>query len=157
MDLFIIAMIIAIISATSSFFMFLIKKADYKRNNAPKYKIHICNISGVIGVVIYVSFLLCISMGTHHNSSVKYTEYPIEKLTFDNVYFNGRDGDSFNDSYVILKEQDDKYENVVVVETEYYTLNWLFKIKTSSNKYYVYLSKEVYQRFQDGNTIYKSE
>ena len=42
---------------------------------------------------------------SHHNSSVKYTEYPIEKLTFSSVYFNGRDGDSFNESYVILEEQ----------------------------------------------------
>lgn len=157
MDLFVIAMIIAVISATVGCFMFLVKKPDYKRNNAPKYKIHICNISCVVGLVIYVSFLLCVSMGTHHDSSVKYTEYPIEKLTFSNVYFNGRNGDSFNESYVILEEQNDKYRNVVVVETEYYTLNWLFKIKTSSSKYHVYLSEEVYQRFQDGDVIYKSQ
>ena len=95
MDLFVIAMIIAAISATIGCFMFFVKKPDYKRSNTSKYKIHICNISCAVGLVIYVSFLLCASMGTHHNSSVKYTEYPIEKLTFSNVYFNGRDGDSF--------------------------------------------------------------
>lgn len=157
MDLFVIAMIIASISAVIGCFMFFVKKPDYKRSNAPKYKIHICNISCAVGLVIYVSFLLCASMGTHHNSLIKYTEYPIEKLTLSNVYFNSRDGDSFNESYVILENPNDKYENVVVVETEYYTLNWLFKIKTSSNKYHVYLSEEVYQRFQDGEIIYKTE
>lgn len=154
MDLFVIAMIIATISAAVGCFMFFVKKPDYKRNNAPKYKIHICNISCAVGLVIYVSFLLCVTIGTHHNSSVKYTEYPIEKLTF-NVYFNGRDGDSFNEPYVILEEQDDRYQNIVVVETEYYTLHWLFRIKTSSSKCHVYLSEEVYQRFQDGDVIYK--
>lgn len=157
MDLFVIAMIIAVISTTIGWFMFFVKKPDYKRNNAPKYKIHICNISCVVGLVIYVSFLLCVSMGTHHNSSVKYTEYSIEKLTFSNVYFNGRDGDSFNESYVILENPSDKYENVVVVETEYFTLNWLFKINTSSSKYHVYLSEDVFNRFQDGDVIYRSE
>lgn len=157
MDLFVIAMIIAILSATVGFFMFLIKKSDYKRNNAPKYKIHICNISGVVGLVIYVSFLLCITIGTHHNSSVEYKEYPIEKLTFNNVYFNGRDGDSFNESYVILENPSNKYENIVVEEKEYYTLNWLFRIKTSSSKYHVYLSEEVFNRFQDGDVIYRSK
>lgn len=155
MNLFVIAMIIVTISAFIGCFMFFVKKPDYKRSNAPKYKIHICNISYVVGLVIYISFVLCANLGTHHNPSVKYTEYPIEKLTFSNVYFNGRDRESFNESYVILEEQDDKYQNVVVVETEYYTLNWLFKIKTSSSKYHVYLSKEIYQRFQDGNVIYK--
>lgn len=157
MDLFGIALLTSIVSATVGFFMFFVKKSEYKRNNAPKYKIHICNISGVVGLVIYVSFLLCITIGTHHNSSVEYKEYPIEKLTFSNVYFNGRDGKSFNESYVVLEEQHNKYENVVVVETEYYTLNWIFKIKTSSSKYHVYLSEEVYQRFQDGEIIYKIE
>lgn len=157
MDLFVIAMIIAVISSVIGCFMFLVKKPDYKRNNAPNYKIHICSISCAVGLVIYVSFLLCASIGTHHNSSVKYTKYPIEKLTFSNVYFNGRNGGSFNESCVILEEQDDRYQNIVVVETEYYTLNWLFKINTSSNKYHVYLSEDVFKRFQDGNVIYRSE
>ena len=156
MDTFVIAMIMSVISVTVGFFMLLIKKLDYKRNNAPKYKIHICNITCVIGLAIYFRFLICVSVGTHRNSSVKYTEYPIEKLTFSSVYFNGRDGDSFNESYVILEEHNDKYENVVVVETEYYTLSWIFNIRTSSDKYHVYLSEEVYQRFQDGETIYKN-
>ena len=78
-------------------------------------------------------------------------------MTFNSVYFNGRGGDRFSESWIILENPDDKYENVIVEETEYFTLNWLFKIKTSTSKYHVYFSEDVYQRFQDGETIYKNE
>ena len=108
-------------------------------------------------MVVYVSFFICSYRGKHYDSIIEYEEYPIEKVTFNSVYFNSRGGDRFSESWIILENPDAKYENVIVVETEYFTLSWLFKIKTSTSKYHVYLSEDVYQRFQDGETIYKNE
>ncbi len=155
MDWYGIAILVAMAAAISGLFMIMIVKPKIKERFNNKWLLHICNISFVLGVAIYISFLICSCNGKHYNSVVEYEEYPIEKVTFNSVYFNGRGGDRFSESWIILENPNDKYENIVVAETEYYTLNWLFRIKTNSNKYHVYLSEEVYQRFQDGETIYK--
>lgn len=155
MDWYGIAILVAIASATFGLFMVTIVKSEIKAKSNNKLLLHICNLSFAIGAVVYISFLICSCEGKHYDSRIEYEEYPIEKVTFNSVYFNGRGGDRFSESWVILENPNDKYENIVVAETEYFTLNWLFKIKTSTNKYYVYLSEEVYQRFQDGETIYK--
>lgn len=155
MDWYGIAVLVAIASATFGLFMVTIVKSKIKAKSNNKLLLHICNLSFAIGVVVYISFLICSCEGKHYDSRIEYEEYPIEKVTFNSVYFNGRGGDRFSESWIILENPNDKYENIVVAETEYFTLNWLFKIKTSTNKYYVYLSEEVYQRFQDGETIYK--
>lgn len=158
MDLFVISFFIAIASAALGVFMIIAVKPKLKEKKSKKCLLHMCNISFVIGMAIYISFLLCISFfGKHHDSIIIYEEYPIEKLTFDKVYFDSRDGKSFNESYVILENPDSIYQNVVVEEKEYFTLHWLFPIKTCSSKYHVYLSEDVFDRFQDGDVIYKSK
>lgn len=157
MDSCLIALLIAIISPTVGVAAILIIKPKIKEKTNNRMKLNICNIAFAVGMIIYISFLICTSKGSHIGSSVTYKEYPIQKLTFSNVYFNDRDGYSFNESWVILESPNDKYQNVVVVETEEYVIQWLFKIRTDSSKYHVYLSEEVYNRFQYGNVIYKSE
>lgn len=155
MDWYGIAIIVAIASFMFGLFMIMIVKPEIKVKSNNKLLIYICNILFVIGVGVYISFLICLCKGKHYDSRIEYEEYPIEKVTFNSVYFNGRGGDRFSESWVVLENPNDKYENIVVTETEYFTLNWLFKIKTSNNKYHVYLSEEVFNRFQDGNIIYK--
>lgn len=60
-----------------------------------------------------------------------------------------------DEASVIIEELNDKYRNVVIVEEEKYTLQWLFKINASSSKYHVYLSEEMYDILQDGDVIYE--
>lgn len=157
MDWYGVAILVAIVAVVFGLFMIMIIKPKVKARYKKKWLVHICNLLFVIGVAVYVSFLICSCHGEHYDSIIEYEEYPIEKVTFNNVYFNGRGGDGFSESWIILENPDDKYKNVIVAETEYFTLNWLFKIKTSTSKYHVYLSEDVYQRFQDGNVIYKSQ
>lgn len=157
MDWYGIAVLVAIAAVIFGTFMIMIVKPKIKEKSKSKLLLHICNILFVIGLGVYISFLICSCKGKHYDSRIEYKEYQIEKVTFSNVYFNGRVGDSFNESYVILENPNDKFKNVVVVETEYFTLNWLFKIKASSSKYHVYLSEDVFDRFQDGSVIYRSE
>lgn len=157
MDWYGIAILVAIVAVMFGLFMIMIVKPKVKAKFKKKWLVYICNLSFVIGVAVYVSFLTCSCCGKRYDSIIEYEEYPIEKVTFNSVYFNGRGGDRFSESWIILENPDDKYENVIVAETEYFTLNWLFKIKTSTSKYHVYFSEDVYQRFQDGETIYKNE
>lgn len=157
MDWYGIAILIAIAAVVFGLFMIMIVKPKIKAKSNNKLLLHICNILFIIGVGVYVSFLICSCKGKHYDSRIEYKEYPIEKVTFSSVYFDDRGGDGFSESWVILETPNNKYENIVVEETEYYMLNWLFKIKTSSSKYHVYLSEEAYQRFQDGDVIYKSQ
>lgn len=157
MDWYGIAFIIAVAAPTLGLCMILFVKPKIKENANKKWQLHICNISFVIGIAIYISFLLCGVIGKHYDSITEYIEYPIEKLTFDKVYFDSRDGKSFSESYVILENPDSAYQNIVVEEKEYFTLHWLFNIRTNSSKYHVYLSEDIFDRFQDGDVIYKSE
>lgn len=157
MDWYGIATLVAIAAVMFGLFMITIVKPKIKAKSKNKLPLHICNIFFVVGVGVYISFLICSCRGKHYDSRIEYKEYQIEKVTFSSVYFNGRGGDSFSESWIILENPSNKHENIVVEEKEYYTLNWLFRIKTSSSKYHVYLSEEVFNRFQDGNTIYRSE
>lgn len=156
MDWYGIAILVAIVAVVFGLFMIMIVKPKIKVKSKNKMLLHICNMFFVIGVVVYISFLICSCKGKHYNSRTEYEEYPIEKVTFSSVYFNGRGGDSFSESWIILENPNNKYENIVVEEKEYFTLNWLFRIKTSSSKYHVYLSEEVFNRFQDGDVIYRN-
>lgn len=123
MDWYGIAILIAIVAVMFGLFMIMIVKPKIKAKSNNKWLLHICNMFFVIGVGVYVSFLICSCKGKHYDSRIEYKEYPIEKVTFNSVYFDGRGGDSFGESWVILETPNDKYKNVVVVETEYYTLN----------------------------------
>lgn len=150
------ALLIALFSPVIGLLFVMMVKPEIKKRTNKKTPLHICNLILVIGILIYVSLLVCLR-GEHIDSSVSYTEYPIQKLTLSNVYFDNRDGYSLNESYVILEDYNNEYENVVVVETEKYMIRWLWfcKIKDEGNKYHVYLSEENYTRLNNGNVIYE--
>lgn len=134
----------------------IVGKPTIKEKTNKKLPLYLCDIACVLGLIIFISFIIC-SRSEHIDSKYTYTEYPIEKMTFDNVYFNNRGGDSLNESYVIVEEPNDKYQNVVVVEKEEYIIQWFYKVKTTTTKYHIYLSEDVYNRLQDGSTIYEGE
>lgn len=157
MDWFSIAFIISIAAPIPGLWMVLIVKPGIKKKTGKNLLPFICNTTLASGIIIYISFIICIIKGKHTDVSVEYEKYPIQKLTFSDVYFNNMECNSFSEEYVILENPSDKYKNIVVAETEHYTIQWLFKIRTSDSKYHVYLSEDVYQRFQDGNTTYECE
>lgn len=147
---------IAIISGVVGAVMFFLVKPEVKRRTNKKFTRHICNLIGIIGLTLYISFLVCLSMGKHQNPTFTYEEAPIEKLTTTHVYFDDN-SQSLNESYVILEEPNGEYSNVVIVETEHYTLKWISKIELSGSKYHVYLTDDIYERLQDGSTIYEAK
>ena len=147
---------IAIISGVVGAAMFFLVKPEVKRRTNKKYPKHICNLIGIIGLALYISFLVCLSIGKHQNPTFTYEEVPIEKLTTTHVYFDDN-SQSLNESYVVLEKPNEEYNNVVVVATEHYILQWISKIELSGNKYHIYLSEDIYNRLQDGSTIYKAE
>lgn len=151
-----VAMIIAIISGVVGAMMFFLVKPEVKRRTNKKYSRHICNVLGIMGLALYISFIICLGAGKHTNPTFTYDEVPIEKLTTTHVYFDDN-SQSLNESYVILEKPNEKYSNVVVVETEHYILQWISKIELSGNKYHVYLSDDIYNRLQDGSTIYEAK
>lgn len=151
-----VAMIIAVFSGVIGVMMFFLVKPEVKRRTNKKYPRHICNILGVIGLALYVSFIICLEEGKYTNPKFTYEEVPIKKLTTTHVYFDDN-SQSLNESYVILEEPNAEYNNVVVVETEHYILQWISKIELSGNKYHVYLTDDIYERLQDGTTIYKAK
>lgn len=153
-----IAILIAVFSPTIGIMAVIVGRPFIKSKTNKKLPLHICNIACVIGLIIYISFLISIANGKHLNSVTTFEEYPIEKVTLSHVYFNDRSGDSFSESYVVLEDPNDKYQNVVIVETEDYEIQWLFcRINTSSSKYHVYLTNDVYKRFKDGSVIYEDK
>ena len=151
-----VAMIIAVFLGVIGAMMFFLVKPEVKRRTNKKYPRYICNVLGVMGLASYVSFIICLGVGKHTNPTFTYEEVPIEKLTTTRVYFDDN-SQSLNESYVILEEPNEEYSNVVIVETEHYTLKWISKIELSSNKYHVYLSDNIYERLQDGSTIYEAK
>lgn len=118
------------------------------------YKLNICRILCVLSICVYVSFLFAPTK--HYNSKFYYEEYSIDKVTLSSVYFNNdskRFGESSN---IILEEPNGEYSNVVIAEYEDYSSYWLLgRIDITVVKYHIYLSKDVYQRYEDGNVIYK--
>lgn len=147
---------IAMISGVVGAVMFFLVKPEVKRRTNKKYPKHICNLIGIVGFALYISFLICLTIGKHQNPTFTYEEVPIEKLTATHVYFDDN-SQSLSESYVILEKPNEEYSNVVVVETERYILQWISKIELSGNKYHVYLSEDIYNRLQDGSTIYESK
>lgn len=122
-----------------------------------KLPLYICIAICAICITIYVSFLVCAITGEHINSNITYTEYPIQKLTTNNIIYFDDMGKRLDESYVILEKPNEAFNNVVVVEKEKYMFQWICKVSTSESKYHVYLSEELYNRLQDGNVIYKME
>ena len=126
----------------------------YKLNIYRKIPLNICRILCVLSICVYVSFLF--TSTKHYNSKFYYEEYSIDKVTLSSVYFNN-DSKRFSEgSNIILEEPNGEYSNVVIVEYEDYSSYWLLgRINTTGVKYHIYLSKDVYQRYKDGNVIYK--
>ena len=131
-------------------------KPMIKEKTNKKLPLYLCDVTCILGIVIFISFLIC-SRGEHINPQYSYTEYQVEKLTFSTVYFNDGNESNLNESYVIIENPDEEYQNVVIYEKEEYIIQWFCKVKMSSIKYHVYLSEDVYNRLKDGNTIYKVE
>lgn len=150
-----VALIIVIISGTVGGCTFMLVRPEVKRRSSKKYPKHICTLIGIIGLAVYISFLMCMG-GEHLNSSSTYEEVPIEKLTTGRIYFADKEC-SLNESYAIIEEPNEKYNNVVLIETESYELQWICRIRTEGSKYHIYLSEDTYRRLQDGNVIYERE
>lgn len=126
----------------------------YKLNIYRKIPLNICRILCVLSICVYVSFLF--TSTKHYNSKFYYEEYSIDKVTLSSVYFNNGSKRFSEGSNIILEEPNGEYSNVVIVEYENYSSYWLLgKINTTSVRYHIYLSDDVYQRYKDGNVIYK--
>lgn len=152
---FIIAIFIQIFSLLIGVMAVIVGKPFIKTKTNKKLPLYICNIACVVGLIVFISLLFSMTKGEHLNSATTFTEYPIEKVTFNHVYFNDR-SDSFNDSYVILEESKNEYQNVVIVENKDYEVQWLFcKIKYSVENHHVYLANDIYERLKNGAVIYE--
>lgn len=155
MDLITLAIILAVISATGGILSVLMPYVFHcKKNNIYE---SIKWIIFSIGMFIYISFLFIMhpSYPFKSDSVTTYTEYPIEYLTTNYVYFNDNDGRDLDKGYVIIEEPTTEHNNVVIVETLDYEVQWLWKLPLTAKKYHVYLSEENYQRLQNKGVIYK--
>lgn len=149
-----LAFLIILFSPTIGIMLVIVGKPAIKEKTNKKLPLYLCDIVCAFGIVLFISYIIC-SKGEHINAKYTYTEYPIEKLTFSNVYFNDRGGDNLNESYVIIEKPNEKYQNVVIVEREEYIMQWFCKVKTSTTRFHVYLTEEVYYRLKNGYTIYE--
>ena len=145
-----VAMILAIFIPAIGIIML----AAYKLNIYRKIPLNICRILCVLSICVYVSFLF--APIKHYNSKFYYEEYSIDKVTLSGVYFNNYSKRFDESSNIILEEPNGEYSNVVIAEYEDYSSYWLLgRIDITGVKYHIYLSKDVYQRYEDGNVIYK--
>jgi hypothetical protein len=149
-----LAIVLAIIAPTVGIGMFAWSKIFDCLNKG--YKKNIRDISLIVGLTIYISFLIVLSCGSKINPQATYKEYPIQYLTTDKVYFNNNNGYSLDDTVIIIGEQKTDYENIVVVETLNYEKQWIWKIPIEEKRYQVYLSIENYNKLQN-KTIYKNK
>lgn len=115
----------------------------------------LCILMFVLGVVGFTSICISARSAEKIEKKTTYEEYGIQKATTTQVYFNDFYKMSYKD--VTVKKPVEKYNNLVVVKTEYFKTRWLwFKFKYSVDKYYVYFSDSVYQEYlKDRNVIYE--
>lgn len=150
-----ISIIIAGISGIIGFILLALLIPELMYGTINKCKKNICILISIIGIAIFISFLICV-YGNRPVYSSEYKEVPIEKLTIDRVYFEDEEY-SLNEPYIIIEEPDHKYNNVVIIEKNHYTVQWIYKFEETGRKYYVYLSEEVYKRLQDGRVLYENK
>lgn len=123
-----------------------------------KKSIIICCSLCIVGAILFLSLIFSFLNGKHYDSKVETTTYAIEKLTLDYVYFNGDDfGDRLDADYISIEKPDNIHNNVVVIEKEYYSVQWLVKIPFTFTTYKVYMSEDVYKKFNCGDVIYTKE
>ena len=151
-----LAFIIILFSPVIGITSVLIGKSIIKERTNKKLPLYLCDIACVFGIVIFISYIIC-SRGGHINPQYSYTEYPIEKLTFNTVIFSNGYECNLQEPYVIIEKPNEEYQNVVIYEKEKYIIQWFCKVKMSSIKYHVYLSEDVYDRLQDGHIIYEAK
>ncbi len=145
-----VAMILAIFIPAIGILML----AAYKLNICRKIPLNICRILCVLSICIYISFLF--APAKHYNSRIYYKEYSIDKVTLSSVHFDNDSKIIGESSNIIFEEPNGEYSNVVIAEYEDYSSYWLLgRIDITGVKYHIYLSKDVYQRYEDGNVIYK--
>lgn len=124
---------------------------DIKNN---KLRLCIYILISIISIGIFISFVMNLN-NKHLDSKFTYTEYPIEKITFQDVYFNGDNVQNLKESYVIIEEPNEKYSNIVIKEKEEYKRKWLFfYIKDYDITYHIYLTQDVYDRYKSGQILY---
>ena len=150
-----ISIIIACISGTIGLSSLLLMAPDIINGTISKRKKYIRILIGIIGLAMFISFLIC-AYGDHPGSSSEYKEVPIEKLTTNRIYFEEKEY-SLSESYIIIEEPDRQHNNVVVIEKNNYVVQWIYKFKSTSSKYHVYLTEETYERLRDGNMIYENK
>lgn len=109
-----------------------------------------------VGMLIYISFLFIMHPLYPFKTDcvTTYKEYPIQYLTTNYIYFNNNDGHAIDKDYVIIEEPNAKHNNVVIVETLNYKVQWLFKLPLTAERYHVYLSEDNYN-FLANNNKYK--
>lgn len=119
------------------------------------FPLWLSNILGVVGIIIFISFIFCMANGEHLDSKCTYSEYEIQELSFNTIKFN-EEIYSLNERCVMVESPNKKYNNIVVVEKETYSFNWIGKVKTYSIKFHVYLSDDVYMILKNRKLIYSS-
>lgn len=123
-----------------------------------KKSIVICILLCIVGMILFLSLIFALFMGKHCDLKVKKTTYDIEKLTFNYVYFNGDEfGDRLDADYISIEEPDSIHNNVVIVEKQSYSVQWLFKIPLTNTIYKIYMSEDVYEKFNNCDVIYTKE
>lgn len=150
-----ISIIIAGISGIIGFILLALLIPELMYGTINKCKKNICILISIIGIAIFISFLICV-YGNRPVYSSEYKEVPIEKLTIDRVYFEDEEY-SLGEPYIIIEEPDNQHNNVIVIEKNNYIVQWIYKIKLTGIKYHVYLTEETYERLQDGNMIYENK
>lgn len=94
----------------------------------------------------------------HLDSTFTYIEYPIEKMTLQEVYFDEYNVVNLKEQWVIVEEPNEKYSNIVLVEKENFKQKWLFFFINYENKtYHIYLTKDIYDRYKSGYVIYSQK
>lgn len=148
-----LAIILAVIAPTAGMLpLFLRMNPDINKKFNRKSKI-ISNIGCFVGFVIYISFIVSLNV-SKINPKITYTEYPIQYLTTNKVYFDGNDGRSLNESNTIIEKPSSQKNNMVVVKAEDYESQWLWRVPNTEYTYYVYLSEDNYNKLQNPDVIY---
>ena len=142
---------------------------DYaKPATKPKYTIScihkilpifICDAYLIISLIIFISYPVCSMNNAHSNQVFVQKQYPIQKLTLDSVYFDDtRTIDLNNTVNVTIEPPDNVHDNIIIKTREDYEIQWLiFQVKTYDTTYHIYLTQELYDRLNDGGTLYVKE
>lgn len=150
-----ISIIIAEISGIIGFGLLILLISELIYGTINKCKKNICILISIIGIAIFISFLIC-AYGKYPVYSSEYKEVPIEKLTIDRIYFEEKEY-SLSEPYIIIEKPDKQHNNVIVIEKNNYIVQWIYKFKLPSYKYHIYLSEETYERLRDSEVIYENK